>query len=81
MKLSHQERTELRNKKPPSHITEVLFLTTLLFFAKFYSLNCFAAITFVMILAPFMVYHVCCMISAILAFVTSLHVDSDGEEF
>jgi hypothetical protein len=34
-----------------------------------------------MILIPFMIYHVCCMIGAILAFVTSLHIDSDPEDF
>ena len=81
MKLSHQERSELRSKKPPSYATETLFLTTLIFFAKFYSLNCYAAITFVLILCPFMIYHVCCMIGAILAFITSLHVDSDTDDF
>ena len=80
MKLSHQERQELRNKKPPSYISEVLFITTLIFFAKFYSLNCYAMITFVTILAPFMLYHVLCMIGAILAFVTSLHIDSDTDD-
>lgn len=74
-----QARNELKNKQPPSYLAEVTFISTLLLFAKFYSLNCFAAITFGTILAPFMVYFVCCMFAGIIAFLTSLNIDNEED--
>lgn len=76
-----QARNELKSRKPPSYLAETLFVTTMLFFLKFYSLNCFASITFVTILIPFMIYSICCMFGAVLSFVTSLQIDTDSDDF
>jgi fatty acid desaturase len=75
-----KSRNELKNKTPPSYLAETAFITTLLFFFKFYSLNAFATLTFVTVLLPFMIYHVLSMFGAILNFVTSLHVESESED-
>jgi hypothetical protein len=75
--MKFQDNKHLKNKQPPSYLVEVTFVSTLLLVAKFYSLNCFAAITFVAILSPYMTYFVCCMFGGILAFITALNIDSD----
>lgn len=75
--MKFQDNKHLKNTQPPSYLAEVTFASTLLLVAKFYSLNCFALITFVAILSPFMAYFVCCMFGGILAFITALNIDSD----
>lgn len=74
-----KKKNELKNRKPPSYLVETFFITSILFFFKFYSLNAFAALTFVTILIPFMIYHILNMFGAILSFVTSLHIETDEE--
>jgi hypothetical protein len=71
---------ELRKRKPPSYLAETTFVTLTLFFLKFYSMDAFAAISFVTILMPFMIYHILSMCGAVLEFVASLYADSDYEE-
>jgi hypothetical protein len=71
---------ELRAKKPPGYLAETTFITLCLFFLKFYSLNAFAAISFVTILMPYMIYHILNMCGSILEFVASLYVETDSDE-
>ena len=72
-----RELKSLRNKKPPGYLVETTFVTLCLVFAKFYSLDAFAALTFVTILMPFMIFHILNLCGLILEFVTSLHMEND----
>ena len=74
-------KSELRSAQPPGYLAETATFTTCLLFLKFYSLNAFAATTFFTILSPFMLHQVLSMLGAILNFVTSLHIDTDTEDF
>lgn len=60
----------MKSKKSPGYIVETTFFTTLLLFLKFYSLDAFAAISFVTVLLPFMLYHLLNMFGYILEFIT-----------
>jgi hypothetical protein len=71
---------ELRKRKPPSYIAETTFISLCLFFLKFYSMDAFAAISFVTVLLPFMIFHILTMCGSILEFVASLYTDLDLEE-
>ena len=55
-------------------------MTLALFFLKFYSIDAFAAISFVTVLIPFMIYHILSMCGSVLEFVASLYAEFDYEE-
>ena len=67
----------LKSRKPPGYLIEVTFVTVVLLTAKCYSIDAYAAISFVTVLLPFMLYHILNLCGYVLEFVTSLHLEAD----
>jgi hypothetical protein len=61
-------------------LTEVAFLSTNLFFLKFYSPQSYEAMTFFTILLPFMIYAIATLFGSLLKFIKLLHIEEQAED-
>jgi len=76
-----KENKNLKNAKPPSHVTEMAFVMINMFFLKFYNETFFDAMTFFNIAVPMMIYLIGTLFITLMEFIKLIHIeDLEGNE-